>query len=55
MEKKNILEAIEDITSIADIETFEEMLFELKNFKIITYKEYIILLDKLLEHKEQIF
>jgi hypothetical protein len=55
MEKKNILEAIKNITSIADIETFEELLFGLKNFNIITYKEYIILLDKLLEYKEQIF
>lgn len=55
MEKKNLLEVIENITSITDVETFEEMLFMLKNFEIITYKEYIILLDKLLEQKEQIF
>lgn len=55
MEKKNLVEVIKNINSVTDIDTFEKMLFDLSYFEIISYKEYIVLLDTLYEQKEQIF
>jgi hypothetical protein len=54
MQKKNLVETIKKINLLADIDTFENMLFDLSYFEIITYKEYITLLDILYERKEQI-
>lgn len=54
MKKEKLEEAIKKISSLADIDTFENMLFDLSRFEIITYKEYVTLLDTLYEQKEQI-
>jgi hypothetical protein len=54
MKKEKLEEAIKKISSLADIDTFEDMLFSLNHFEIITYKEYITLLDTLYEQKEQL-
>jgi hypothetical protein len=50
--KKDLLKAINEINSLAEIDSFEDMLINLNHFEIISYKEYIVLLDALLEHKE---
>lgn len=52
--KESLLKTIKKINSLAEIDTFEDMLFNLSHFEIITYKEYITLLDALYEQKEQI-
>lgn len=52
--KKKLEKAIKKINLLADIDTFEQMLFDLSYFEIITYKEYITLLNTLYEQKEQI-
>ena len=52
--KEKLQEAIKKINSLSDIGTFENMLLDLNYFEIITYKEYITLLDTLYERKEQI-
>ena len=54
MKNKNLVKVIKNINSLADIGTFEKMIFDLQYFEIITYKEYVILLDTLYERKEQI-
>ena len=54
MRKEVLLKYIKKINLLADIDIFEKMLFDLSYFEIITYKEYIVLLDALYEQKEQI-
>lgn len=52
--KNRLMEIIKKINLIADVENFEDMLFNLSYFEVITYKEYVVLLDALYERKEQI-
>ena len=54
MKNKNLVDVIKKINLLADINSFEKMLFDLSYFEIITYKEYIVLLDTLYEQKEKI-
>lgn len=54
MGKKTLLEAIKNINSISQIDVFEEMLYRLRQFEIITYNELVILLDALREQEEKI-
>lgn len=53
-EKEKFKGNYKKINLLTDIDTFENMLFDLSYFEVITYKEYITLLDMLYERKEQI-